>query len=525
MAKMLSIEVGRSTTKIAEMDFQARKPKIYKCVELKTPEGAVKDGYLVSERMEALRDAIRETLKTNKIRTKRVLFTVFSGKIITREIVLPGVKLYQINAIIESNITEYFPIELEDYKITHMFISTFREGENAGKHKVLVIAAELALLAGYEQLAEDLGLNIVDIDYAGNSAFQAVKQSAGAGAVMAVKVEDENALITIVKQGLLVMQRTVNYNIGRSDDAPVDPEEASRMLVGTVLRVIDFYVSNNEDGRIEQIYILGEGSRNQAIVDMMTAQTQLPCRLLDTVRGVTITKKADDAPKNIYAAVIGSGLGSVGFDAEKERERHETNYVSACVLMLLFFLVMAAALVSFALIPYNSALMEQRALQTKQEQLEPAKLVHDQYIGMKDMYAQVEYGHKLTEHFNDGILDFLAELEEKMPRDVELTDFSSDDEQCIMTMRVVDKETAAGVIKNLREFESLGNVTVESIIEESEDDNDNDSVPFEERETTVSFTVTCKYVVETLTAPVSTAQAQAEAEAAVAAAAAAAEED
>lgn len=490
--KMLSIEVGCSSTKIVEMDYQSKKPKVYRCVELKTPEGAVRDGYLNPVKMESLKDAVREALKANKIRTKRVLFTIFSGKIISREIVLPGVKAHQINAIIESNVTEYFPIELSDYKITHMHISTFREGENVGKHKVLVIAAEKVLLEGYEKLAEALGLNIVDIDYAGNSAFQAAKQSAGAEAIMAVKVEEENALVTIIKQGVMVMQRTVNYNIGHQGDEPVSPDDAARVLVGTVLRVIDFYISNNEDNRIEQIYLMGSGSKETMILDMMTEQTQLPCRVLDTVRGTVVGKKAEDAPVNIFAPAIGAGISSVGFDADKEKERHETNYVSACILMILFFIVLVGAVLSMALIPYNSALMEQKDLQKKQQQLEPAKAVYDQYNGMVNLMARVIYGTALTKNSNDAILDFLAELEQKMPAEVEFTEFASDAEQCVIAMRVADKETAAGVIKTFREFESLDTVSVESVIEEEADESAEGNA-LENNDTTIYFTLTARY--------------------------------
>lgn len=406
---------------------------------------------------------------------------------------LPGVKTHQINAIIESNVTEYFPIELSDYKITHMHISTFREGENVGKHKVLVIAAEKVLIEGYEKLAEQLGLNIVDIDYAGNSVFQATKQSAGAEAIMAVKVEGENALVTIIRQGTMVMQRTVNYNIGYQDDEPVSMDDAARVLVGTVLRVIDFYVSNNEDNRIEQIYIMGDGSKESMILDMMVEQTQLPCRVLDTVRGTAIGKKAEFVPLNVFAAAIGAGISSVGFDADKEKERHETNYVSASVLMILFFIVMIGALLSFALIPYNSALMEQKDLEKKQQQYEPARVVHDQYLGMKQLLSKVRYGHVLTERSNDSILDFLSELEDKMPADVEFTEFVSDDEQCVITMRVADKETAAGVIEIFRDFESLLSVTVESITEEK--DGDGKDISEEDGSSTIYFTINCVYVV------------------------------
>lgn len=506
MAKVLSIEVGFSTTKIVEMDYQKKKPKVYRCVDTKTPEGAVRDGYLDPVKMEALKEQIRDALKEKKIRTKRVLFTVFSTKIISREITISAVKEHQIGAFIESNINEYFPIELTDYKIAHFVIQTYRDGDNAGKHRVMVMAAEKSLIQGYEQLAQMLGLYIADIDYIGNSVIQATKLNAGSDSIMTVKIEEENALVTILQQGMMMMQRTVNYQVGHMDDDVLPTrEEIIDILTGTVTRLIDFYAANNEENRIAQIYIIGDGSREWSITDVMTEQTGIPSRFLENVRATTITKRADNNMINVYAAAIGAGVSSVGFDAEKEKERHETNYVSACVLVILLFIVLIAAMLSMALIPYNTVLMEQLSLQRQKEMLEPARLVHDQYLGLKDFIEQVRYGNKLTEHFNDGIISFFEELEINLPTDVELTDFSSDDEQCVMTIRVGDKETAAGIIKMLREFESLESVTVESLIEEvTEDTLEGIMVQTAQGNEvkTVNFTVTCTYRTEVLTPPV-----------------------
>lgn len=513
MAKVLSIEIGCSTIKIVEMDFHQKKPKVYKCVDVKTPEGAVRDGYINVLKAEALKEKIRETLKENKIRTKRVLFTVFSGKIISREITLPNVKEHQIGAMIESNISEYFPIELDDYKIAHALLQTYRDGDRAGQHKVLVMAAERGLLAGYERLASDLGLYIVDIDYAGNSVIQATKLNAGADSIMVVKAEDESALVTILQQGTMMMQRTVNYRLAGMDEEELpSQEEIARTLTGTVTRVIDFYASNNEEKRISQIYLIGEGSRTDDLMKMMAEQTGINCRMLEHVRGASYSRQADNAKISLFAAAIGAGISSVGFDAEKEKERHETNYVSACVLMIILFVVLIGALLSMSLIPYHAALIEQMSLQRKQEQLEPARVVHDQYLGLQDFIAQLRYGNRLTEHFNDGIIDFLEELEEKMPSDIEVTDFSSDDEMCVMTIRIDEKEKAAGIIKNLREFESLESVTVESLVEEVNDNSPEgifeDIVEGNEVKT-INFTVTCTYKTDILEAPVPSVQSPA----------------
>ena len=158
---------------------------------------------------------------------------------------------------------------------------------------------------------------------------------------------------------------------------------------------------------------------------------------------------------------------------------------------------MIAAVLSFALVPYNLALIEQKSLQKKQEQLAPAQAVYDQYRGMNSLIEQVRYGNALTMNSNDGILDFLAELEQKLPQDVEVTEFTSNDEQCIITMRVSDKETAAGVIKMLREFITISSLSVESILEESE----NEAALGDNSETSVVFTVNANYVIQTPAPP------------------------
>jgi len=216
-------------------------------------------------------------------------------------------------------------------------------------------------------------------------------------------------------------------------------------------------------------------------------------------------KTMADAHVNVFATAIGAGISSVGFDAEKVKERHETNYVSACFLMILLFGVAAGGLSFLSIIPYNTALAEQQSLQRQQQQLEPARAVHDQYLGLKDFIDQLRYGNRLTEHFNDGIVAFLEELEQNLPTDVELTDFSSDDAQCVMTIRVGDKETAAGIIQMLREFETLDTVTVESLIEEVTEDTLEGVIEetLQGNEVkTINFTVTCTYKTEVLEPPV-----------------------
>ena len=48
--RVLSIEIGNSFTKICEMDYKVKKPKVYKVLTVETPEGIVVDGMLQPHR-------------------------------------------------------------------------------------------------------------------------------------------------------------------------------------------------------------------------------------------------------------------------------------------------------------------------------------------------------------------------------------------------------------------------------------------------------------------------------------------
>ena len=148
MAKVVSIEVGYSFIKICEMDYKVKTPRVYRYTMVPTPLNVIEDGYL--KKSAGLRTAIKEALYRNKIKTKRVIFTVASSKIINREVMLPPVKPNMMESVIKANLKDYFPIDLSNHEISHVVLETFKDGENAGRSRVLLVAAEKTLVASYE---------------------------------------------------------------------------------------------------------------------------------------------------------------------------------------------------------------------------------------------------------------------------------------------------------------------------------------------------------------------------------------
>lgn len=554
MAKVVSIEVGYSFIKLCEMDYKAKTPRVYRFAMVPTPLNVIEDGYL--KESAGLRTAIKETLYRNKIKTKRAIFTVASSKIINREVMLPPVKANMMESMIKANLKDYFPIDLSDHEISHVVLETFKDGENAGKTRVLLVAAEKALVASYEALAQSCGLTLVDLDYVGNSIYQAVKKEANKIPSMILKIEENQTIITVVKNNNMMLQRSVNYGIDDaihevaanpafdviedndawqlikrrccikvtldSDTKPIEPDleqdddmeiAQARMnvartlapLINSISRVVDFYNSRNPE-HIEQAYIMGMGGDMSGLSKLLTNELGIKTKVFRKLEGIVWHPSMGDGDLFNYVACIGATMAPVSFiSSEKQKKQQkETNSKSLAVLLGVFFVVASAALAANGYVAYKEALEEQKRLQGLENTYLPAEQIYQRYTSMVTLYADVLLGHLKTNNPNDNILNFLSELEEKLPADVQVVEFSSNDEQAALRMHVADKDTAAGVIQQLREFSSLQAVVVNSIQEMEEEivneegaagDETAENAADEEKEFRhyIEFTILCSY--------------------------------
>ena len=224
--KVLSIEVGYSFTKVCELDYQSKKPKIYNSFVLPTPDGILADGMLTVD--EGFVAAFKEKLAEKKIKTKAAVFTISSSKIETREVKIPYCKENRIGDLVRANIQDYFPIDVSQYMIAHSILEVEGaapavEGEDAKKkasqptgYKLLLLAVPSQIINGYRLFANALGLEVKEIDYNGNSIYQAAKEECGEGTQMIVKIDERSSLLLVIKDGVIVLNRTIPYGI---DDA------------------------------------------------------------------------------------------------------------------------------------------------------------------------------------------------------------------------------------------------------------------------------------------------------------------
>ena len=117
MARVLSIEIGTSLTKVAELDFKGKKAKLYGSFVISTPpnmmnaEGEVN----VSDVFTA---QLNSELQEKGIGTKSVVFVVNSSRVISRTITIPAIKENRIYDFVMANASDYFPYSLDGYKVS-----------------------------------------------------------------------------------------------------------------------------------------------------------------------------------------------------------------------------------------------------------------------------------------------------------------------------------------------------------------------------------------------------------------------
>lgn len=543
MAKVVSIEVGYSNIRICEMDYKAKTPRVYRFAMVPTPPNVIEDGYL--KESAGLRTAIKEALFRNRIKSKKVIFTVASSKIINREVTLPPVKPNMLESMIKANLGDYFPIDLSDHEVSHVVLETFKDGDNAGKTRVMLVAVEKALVASYEALAQSCGLVLVDLDYVGNSIYQAVKKEASKVPSMVLKIEENQTIITVVKDNNMMLQRSINYGIEEAVHEVaanpafevIDNKEAWQLikrrccikvaldndtnilepdleqdddmetaqarvnvtrtllpLVNGVSRVVDFYNSRNPE-RIEQAYIIGMGGDMSGLSKLLTNELGIKTNVFQKLEGIVWHPSMGEGDLFNYVASIGASMAPVSVisSEKKQKQQKQSNSKSLAVLLGVFFVVASAALAANGYLMYQSQLEEQKRLQGLETTYLPAEQIYQRYVAMSTMYQDILMGHLMTNRPNDNILNFLGELETKLPADVTVMEFTSDDEQSVLLIRAADKDMAAAIIQNLREFASLQYVSVDSmreVEEEIEEETEGEEVQYRRY---VEFTVVCSY--------------------------------
>ena len=532
MAKILSIEAEASQIRVAEVEVRGKKGRIYNCFCIPAPQGAVEDGQIRDTK--TLGENLKAELSQRKIRTKKVYFATGSTRIASREVRIPFVKANRIQSIIEANATDYFPIDVSKYVLSYSVVDVESQKSEDGKEEtkqyhLMVYAAPKAISAAYSEFAENAGLTMTGITYTGDSIYHSVKDEYAKGTHILVKVEYTGTSITIIRDGELTLQRNINYGVDSAaetvrafpefgdrldanealdvlcsrkcinpfldmesfdeeisdedrklETARAEVTESLRYLIGNISRIMDYYISRHTDTNFDSIVCCGLGAQVKGLMQLLTNELGQQVDVLQEFKNFALPASRDTQEVCLYAAVLSPGTSGVNLMDKVNRKKNEkketlSGAIIICVVGTVAGVVLTAA--GYANRIYQQH--EQERLNQRISEESSIEEIYSAYTNAKAQYDNYQNMYQYTNTPNEGLKTFIEELEEKMPSDITVENFSSTGTQVSFSMRVGSKSAAANTIMQLRTFESLSTVTTTGI-DEAEDG-------------TVSLSVLCTY--------------------------------
>ena len=376
-SRVLSIEIGIQFTRVVEIDYKTKQPKIYQAFSFETPPDMIEDGVVKSD-ARFLAQFKQELLK-NRIRTRRAVFNIRSGRIAQREIEIPFVKEKRIHSLLITNIADYFPVDLTKYQLIHQVLEKRVEDK---KIKIAAIAVPNDLLLSYQELAEYCGLTIVAVDYTAHSIFNSMALAKTQGVYATLQMDERESVITVLENGAIALQRTIGYGLdealetvrenwgteklshrealevlktetcmyqtldshqntkvylekgevlGEREEETEDEitrekrrrqeqvTDALRMLLGNIERVISYYNSNHPNAVIEKITFMGLGAECMGMRELLEGHLNIPVQKLNAIGSIRIPKELEDKGFSICVStiVIGAAMNPMNLQIRK----------------------------------------------------------------------------------------------------------------------------------------------------------------------------------------------------------------
>ena len=514
MAKrVLSMEIGQATTRVIEIDYMSKAPKIYQAFSLETPRDMVQDG--VVSRNEDFLINLKAELRRREIKTDSVVFTVASSRIANREARIPLVKENKILPLITANAAEYFPVDMNQYHLVYNILGKIDTKEEK-QYRLSLLAVPNDVTTSYLDLAHSLQMHIKAIDYVGNSIFQVVRQDFANGTNAVIKIDEHTSLVTIVKDGEIVLQRSVahgvngvienmmeldvygenldyygatkafttNHCIRRYLNVDVDyqePEDTSdeimmsrimltenlRYLIGNIGRILEYYVSRNDNEPIDSIELVGIGADFIGLDELLSNELGYNVQNYDGLNMIKIMSTGyTDVTMHVLAACVGASMKPLQLLSPELMKGEKQQSLVIPFAFMIACLAIALALFLVGQIQVNNKEKEKTDIEKQldaNQYLKEIKENHEATMATRD--TVIVYGD-VEKDYNKQFVAFLEELEEKMPHSYQAINIEADGAQILMQIDCATKEDLATIAQELYKFRTVIITDISKVAEE-----------------------------------------------------------
>ena len=478
--KLLSIDIGNEWIKIAYIQKKGKKIHFLNGKKIPTPERTVHDGILSN--LPDIAKLIRQALEQNHIKEKQVIFSIASSKIITREVELPNLSQKKLRNIIDLNADEYFPVNLAEYTLDYT-VTEVVETEEGKKAKVIIVAALRKVIQSYIDLAELCQLNIVSVDFSGNSIVNFIQHEKYEGTNLFLNIASESTMVTIVSNGVVKFSRNILFGTNVIYESiqqhfNVDDEEAVKIaqerqllnpehkenaylhndvtsgmeqILNGVARLIDYYSTRNKSP-IEQVYIMDGGSEIFGVEEYIAAYFGLKVKKITAFNNIVIKAieiQSDEI--HYYPTALGASLSSMNLlpiNIKNKDELQAKKRIPILIGILLLVSIGAHYYTGYA--QYQRLEREKSNIQNEISSMMDIYNVLDEYQQVLNEKQMRELIVDSTTTKSDQFLAFINELEATMPEQAFMTSINVSNEGITMSTSFNNEETLAQMLTYLK---------------------------------------------------------------------------
>ena len=515
--KVVSIKIGYNITNVAEVDHEARNPKVYHAFAMETPDGVLSDdGVHVTEEFVT---QFKKGMSENGIQNNRAIFTISSSRVANRDVTIPLVKEAKIRPLLIANVKDYFPVDLSKYQLVYR-VNEVKRAEK--KIDLTVYAVPNTLVDSYQALAKNLGLQLVAMDYFGNSIYHAMMHSMSPELSATICIEDNSSVITVIQNGKAVLQRSIGYGIEDAvdtmrestlvpkgtgylkalsamhqnvcfneqlkavseDEDPATAKEGAQsvnakenithslsLLIGNISRVLDYFASRHSEVELNEITLVGLGADCKGLDTLLSNELGVKVVSAHKFGNTDITRSLSAKSFHLgeYYACIGCAIQPLQFALAslEKKSQHESMLVpilvcGGCVLVSIAILL-TGAITNMALGINNRKTTE--LIDSKRGVVDD----YNKYVETKTINGGMVIMDASSKVPNDAFLDFLEEMETKLPSDMIVSNLSVSDSTISFSATCASKESAADILMQLRTFSTVFNIQCSGITEETDE--------------------------------------------------------
>lgn len=300
--KVIGLDIGSSSIKIAEMDVGRSGAKLTNFGIVQTPANSINGGDIADPL--GLSMAIRGLCSEIKIRRKNASIGMFGTAVIVKKITIPRIDLKLVAEQVRWEAEQYIPFDVNSISLAHHVINPKDSSETMD---ILLIAAQNELVSTYYSVVQGADLKLGVLDVSAFALANVYEFNYGRSEGQTIGLVNFGSAITnfvVVSSGEVVFSRDMpiggqNYtndlhkemgvSIGEAESLKLSaasggavPDEVHRSLSTTtemmteeIRNSFDFFSGSSGGLNVSQVYYTGGAAATPGLIRNLTQATRL----------------------------------------------------------------------------------------------------------------------------------------------------------------------------------------------------------------------------------------------------------